>query len=92
VVHVGVERARAQGVLYQLQDVSRLADEPAHQPELRVVLVGQHELTMLTSPRRPPLVRGAHQAVVGDLIPIPFVVVLSGLGVEHARCCVPAGS
>lgn len=47
-VHVVVKFARAQGVLYQLQDVSRLADEPAHQLELGVVLVGQHELTMLS--------------------------------------------
>ena len=46
-VHEVVERARAQGILYQLQYVSRLANEPAHQPELGIVLVGQHELTML---------------------------------------------
>src|SRR2546430_7858480 len=42
VFHVVVERARPQGVLYQLQDVSCLADEPTHQPKVGVVLVGKH--------------------------------------------------
>src|ERR1700692_1872873 len=43
VIHVVVEREWAQSVLYHLQDVGRLGDKSAHQPELGITLVGHHE-------------------------------------------------
>jgi hypothetical protein len=37
------ELPRTQGILYEVQDVGGLADEPAHQSELGIALVGQHK-------------------------------------------------